>query len=251
MKIYKVSRLSSKNNIASGSSVPSPIQHNFFYMPEVEKPHAKRNTVIALVLSAAIAVGFTIRNISRSARLKKSIVELANPNQGLNKLKGFEDNIKDFKKKILYPMAVINKGQVETLSYSRLKIGAILTGEDGAKLTEFSDALFEHAEKLGINVKRIKGKNRSERAKWIYRNFRKAQIEYRTTGKPTMFDIGELEDLAELSINKPKKAKIEVFLESLNKLDNLGIVWVAKTSKPKMLPCFYNDLPVMISKVAQ
>lgn len=256
MKVQKISfSTNNTRTIAFGenNSRQNSINTKFMYMPATHKDTAPSLGKIALyfLTAAAAAVGITINNVGYMKKLPKNIVELADKNAGLNKINKYENIIESLKKHVLYPsMAILNKKE-ETLNPRKLKSGVILAGENAEELQKITDALIEHAKKLQIPTLTIKGKNRAERAKWIYKNVKNANNHYNNTGAPTIIDLGDLSIIAEMQINKSKISKVESFISEINRKDNPGIIWVSWTDKSKSIPCFYNNIPVLISKLSE
>ncbi|MBP3924363.1 hypothetical protein J6E39_03885 [bacterium] len=255
MKVQKIS-FSTNNHrtiaFEENNSRPDMLNRRFMYMPASQNNTAPSVGKIALyfLTIAAAAVGITINNVGYMKKLPKNIVELADKNAGLNKINKYENIVEGLKKHVLYPSMAILKKKEETLNPRKLKSGIILTGDSPEELQKLTDALIEHAQKLEIPVKTIKGKTKAERAKWIYKNVKSANNHYKNTGAPTIINLEDLSKIAELQINKSKISKVENFISGINRKDYPGIIWVSWTDKSKSVPCFYNNLPVSIFKLS-
>lgn len=254
MKVLGVSFKSLNSNINDSNrckNYATTVNQHFLYQPKPKekKPLAEKIFLASLLSIAAIAVGITLKNIGTFKKRPLSITDLPNSKFGLNKLDGYEKNIETIKKDILYPLCIISKKEEEALNLSKVKSGAIISGESADELNNFMDALVEHAEKLNISVINIKGKNRNNKAKSLYKTIRHARKLLEQDKKPLIINLGNLADYTELRINKSRMSKVEKALSEINPKDDLGIVWITWTDKPKSIPCFFNNLPVVITKL--
>uniref|UniRef100_UPI0040266F00 hypothetical protein n=1 Tax=Candidatus Scatousia sp. TaxID=3085663 RepID=UPI0040266F00 len=72
---------------------------------------------------------------------------------------------------------------------------------------------------------------------------------YEKTKQFTIINIGNLDNLVDLKIVKSKNSAIEDKLIEINKNVYSGIVWTAWTNNTKSIPMYYNNLPVLVTKL--
>lgn len=213
---------------------------------------------------AVIAVAVTLFNIKGRKKLPDSIVEIAEKNKGLNKLTKYEKTIKELKEKIIYPLKAVNLGDKNISKSQKLKSGLIITNNQKDGLEEITSALIEHLKELGIETKDIneittrvnsKGETvrrnirRNERIKWVYNQIQNAKKSYEEEGKYTVINLGDIGKLTDLKIIKSQKSNFEDMLSNLNGKTYPGVIWTGWTTKTNSVPLFYNDLPVLITKL--
>lgn len=234
------------------------------------KPHnglrkEDNNRFKAITASLAlIAVAVTLINLKGRKKLPESIVELAEKSKGLNKLTKYEKTVSELKEKIIYPLKAINLGDNNIAKSKKLKSGLIITNSHKDGLEELTSALMEHFKELGIETKDIseittrinsKGETvhrnirRNERIKWVYNQIQNAKKSFEEEGKYTVINLGDIGKLTDLKIIKSQKSNFEDMLSNLNGKTYPGVIWTGWTTKTNSVPLFYNDLPVLITKV--
>jgi len=241
----KVQRILFGQNTNTPKPQQSSTRNDFLYYPK-PKEDKKFNTVIfakVLMGLALTAVGVTLYNLKRN-KVALSVVDIAESNAGLNKIK-YKRTALELKKKILYPIKTGRTGKNKEFNS-----GLILSDKKGTPLTDVLAALNEHAEKLGIATMQIPDNlNKAERRKWVFNAIHNAENNCKKTKQFTIINIGNLDNLMDLKIVKPKKSAIEDKLIEINKNVYSGIVWTAWTNKTNAIPMYYNDLPVLVTKL--
>lgn len=241
----KVQRIFFGQSINTQSPQQAAPRNEFLYYPKTRED--KKSNVITfgkvLVGLAIAAVGVTLYNLKRN-KVPLSIVDIPEADAGLNKI-NFRRTALELKKKILYP---IKTGQ--THKTKNFNSGLILSDKKNTPLTDVLAALNEHAEKLGIATMQIPDNlNKAERRKWVFNAIQTAENNYRKNKQYTIINIGNLDNLIDLKIVKPKNSAIEDKLIEINKNVYSGIVWTAWTNKTNAIPMYYNDLPVLVTKL--
>ena len=140
----------------------------------------------------------------------------------------------------------------------------IITNSHKDGLEELTSALMEHFKELGIETKDIseittrinsKGETvhrnirRNERIKWVYNQIQNAKKSFEEEGKYTVINLGDIGKLTDLKIIKSQKSNFEDMLSNLNGKTYQGAIWTGWTTKANSVPLFYNDLPVLITKL--
>lgn len=240
----KVFRISFKQNNNSQTS-PTNNRNEFLYYPkQKEKSKITPMTFVKVLCGIAMtAVGITLYNLKKN-KIPMEIVDLAEKDLGLNKI-DYKRTAKELKQKILYP---IKTGR--THKNRNFNSGLILSDSEDKPLKEIIEALSEHAEKLGIMTNNLPDDlNKADRRKWIYNAIENAKEIYKKRKIYTIINIGNLDNLIDLKIVKPKKTTLEDRLIEINKNVYSGIVWTAWTNNTKSIPMYYNNLPVLVTKL--
>ncbi|CCY62160.1 unknown [Clostridium sp. CAG:967] len=230
---------------------------------EMRKEDNNRFKAITASL-ALIAVAITLINIKGRKKLPDNIVEIADKNKGLNKLSKYEKTVQELKEKIIYPLKAVNLGDKNVANSKKLKSGLIITHNQKEGLEEITCGLMEHLKELGIETKDIneittrvnnKGEKvhrnirRNERVKWVYNQIQNAKKSYEEEGKYTVINLGDIGKLTDLKIIKSQKSNFEDMLSNLNGKTYPGVIWTGWTTKTNSVPLFYNDLPVLITRL--
>lgn len=222
----------------------SQVRNDFLYYPKRHDDKKIRSGILKFLGTlAAIAVGVTLYNLKRNKQ-PLSIVDIKGNTMGLNGI-NYKRTAKELKKKILYP---IKTGL--THSKKDFNSGLILSDTKDKPLKEVLSAFCEHAYQLDIRTKEIPEKlAKSDRKKWVYNAIEEAEKHYNETKQYTIINIGNLDNLIDLKIVKSKNSAIEDKLIEINKNVYSGIVWAAWTNNTKSIPMYYNNLPVLVTKL--
>lgn len=242
MKVQCISFGTNSNYEAQRSAVQK--RNEFLYYPK-QKEEKKLKSVILKFLGslAAIAVAVTLYNLKRNKK-PLSIVDIKGDSMGLNGI-NYKRTAKELKKKILYP---IKTGL--THKKKDFNSGLILSDTKDKPLKEVLAAFCEHAYQLDIRTKEIPEKlSKAERRKWVFNTIEEAKEHYQKTNQYTIINIGNLDNLIDLKIVKSKNSAIEDKLIEINKNVYSGIVWAAWTNNTKSIPMYYNNLPVLVTKL--
>ena len=70
-----------------------------------------------------------------------------------------------------------------------------------------------------------------------------------SNGEYTIINIGNISNLANLKISKVKFTKVEEKLGEINKQTYPGVIWIGWTKEWNSLPYFYNNAPILITKL--
>ncbi len=243
MKIQRIS-FGQKSNTQKQPANYAIKGREYLYYPKPEDDK-KAKTIVFKFLGtlAAIAVGVTLFNLKRN-KVPLNIVDIADSEKGLNKI-NYRRTALELKKKILYP--------IKTGTTSRNKnfnSGLILSDKKDAPLKEVLSAFTEHATELKIRTKEIPDNlNKADRRRWVYNAIEEAEQHYEKTKQFTIINIGNLDNLVDLKIVKSKNSAIEDKLIEINKNVYSGIVWTAWTNNTKSIPMYYNNLPVLVTKL--
>ncbi len=233
-------------------------------LAKMESKEKARKVKVVTGFLALAAVVVTLFNLKGPKRLPMDIVEIADPNKGLNRLQNFKSTANELKSKILYPLQCVISGDKNITKSNRFKSGVILTDKDGANLVEVTSALIEHARELGIRTvniphisKRVNsdGKTfehnlkRNELIKSVYNELNQAQALFKRQGKYTIINLGDIAKMTDLKVIKSQKSNFEAMLANLDSKKFPGIIWAGWTTKTKDVPLFLNDLPILITKL--
>lgn len=252
MNVTPVNTLAFKSAIPAGSKRVD-ISNPFLYrIDENAKPKELSSHSFGLTVGgmAVAAVILTLLRLRTKNVVPESIVELANPNIGLNKI-NFPNAVKFLKKKVLYPIKAAMEGDEKFIYGEKLKSGLILTAENAEDAKKTIKALTEHAKELGIYCMEMpQNLKRNGRVKWVYKAIEKAK-EYHTAsnGDYVLINIGDISNLASLKISKSQNTKVEEKLLNLNKETYPGVIWAGWTNEASSLPYSYNNAPVIITKL--
>lgn len=259
MKVYPVSSLGFKSK-----NIKDRKDANSYYLYSASdtdlKPQNKRFGLIAgfLALSAVCA---TLYNIKHGKKLPKNIVELSDMKKGLNKINGFFKTTTDLKSNVIYPLKCAACGEKKVKNF---KNGLILINENDEATEKMMKAFLEHIDELDIDtvtIKRytykkneeghqtIKKLKRNEIVKEVFSQVEKAEEKYNSTGKYTVINLGNLEELTDLKAVKSQKSNIEQLLEDISSNKYKGVLWCAKSTNQEALPLFFYNLPVFITKL--
>lgn len=223
-----------------------PSTHNggeFLYYPKPKENHNSMNFLKVLGALAAGAVAVTLFNLKRN-KVPLSVVDIAGSDAGLNKV-NFRRTALELKKKILYPIKTGSTGDSKNF-----KSGLILSDTKDKPLTDILAAFCEHADNLGIKSVTIPNNlNKPSRRRWVFNEIETAQKEYKSSGKFTIINIDNIDNLIDLKIVKAKNSAIEEKLIEINKNVYSGIVWAGWTNNTKSIPMYYNNLPVLVTKL--
>lgn len=263
MKIHAVSFKSAANAHAVENIAYSGGINPFFYTAahREQKNNLWGNTFrLTTALLAAAAVLITLINIRGSKQFPKSIIELKGKNDGLNKLTKYRKNVEELKNVVLYPLIATIKGDNRFLKSNEFKSGIVITGKTVDEAKTVVEAFCEHAEKLGVRVikaipekgadgKLSKFSSRTSRVKAVYNTLKDANRYYKETGKYTVVNIDNISLLANLKSSKPKHSNFENFLRAFDKNTYPGVIWIASNPKSTALPYFFNNIPVLMTKL--
>lgn len=224
----------------------------FLYLPYTNKKENDFNSTsfrVMTALLAAIAVGITLMNLRGRKTLPDKIVELADQNLGFNKINKYQRTVKELKSKILYPLKCRLMGDKIPAQSRDFKSGFILSHNNAEEVKEVMNAFTEHAKKLDIHCLSMpENLKRNEKTKWTYKATNIAKQHYERTGKHTIINLGNISSLTEMQ-NKSTKSRVENLLSAIDNAQYTGVVWTAWTDKPKQIPYFYNNLPILITKL--
>lgn len=220
----------------------------FLYSSENPSSDRKLKTFgITTAVLALSAVCLTLFNLKRAKKLPQDIADIPNMEKGLNKLKQFHKTTEDIKTKFIYPLKSAALGEEDN---KKLKSGLIFINENNNQTQQVISALSEHLEELEINVVNInKFPKRNQAVKEVFMEVERAEKLYSQEGKYTLINLGNLENLTSLKAVKSQKSKIEQLLENISSNEYKGVVWLAESSNIEGLPLFFNNLPVMITKI--
>ena len=241
----KVQRISFGLNNNTNQVPEQKIRNEFLYYPKQKEDKNISPMTFVKILGglAATAVAITLYNLKRN-KIPMSIVDLAEDSMGLNQIQ-YKRTAKELKQKILYP---IKAGL--THKHKNFNSGLILSDTKDKPLKEVLSAFCEHADELGINTAELPDNlTKADRRKWVFKAIESAENLYKETKEYTIINIGNLDNLIDLKIVKAKNSEIEEKLIEINKNVYSGIVWTAWTNKTKSIPMYYNDLPVLVTKL--
>lgn len=243
MKIQCISFGSYSNNMSITPDIAGS-NREFLYYPKKNEEHNYKPLILKILGSfAAIAVGVTLYNL-RKNKVPLSVVDIEDKSKGLNSI-NFRRTAIELKKKILYPIKTETTNKKGTFN-----TGLILSDTKDKPLKEVLSSFSEHAEALGIRTKEIPDNlNKPERRKWVFNTIKEAENHYKETNQFTIINIGNLDNLVDLKIVKAKNSAIEDKLIEINKNVYSGIVWTAWTNNTKSIPMYYNNLPVLVTKL--
>lgn len=228
--------------------------NEFAYLPKEHKEdefnrHKFRK---GLIVCAAAAVIVTLFRIKGRKKLPESIADLADKNLGLNKV-SFKRTAQELKTNFLYPLKAHQEGDKSIIKNKKMfKSGVIIADNDVASTKEVLDAFYEHAQNLGIRCRRIsecESRKKENKMKWVKDAIKEAQQTFKTEGKLTLIDIGNMDNLINLKIFKKNNSNLENQLIEISKNSYSGVVWTAYTNRTKQIPMYYNDLPVIVTKL--
>ncbi len=240
MKVQRIT-FGSKSQIQQTPTNTS--RSEFLYYPKPKENHNTMNFLKVLGALAAGAVGITLFNLKRN-KVPLSIVDIAGTEAGLNKI-NFRRTALELKKKILYPIKTGSTGDSKNF-----KSGLILSDTKDKPLKDILAAFCEHADKIGIKTVTIPDNlNKAARRRWVFNEIETAQKEYKSSGKFTIINIDNIDNLIDLKIVKAKNSAIEEKLIEINKNVYSGIVWTGWTNNTKSIPMYYNNLPVLVTKL--
>lgn len=205
-----------------------------------------------LGVCAAAAVLITLFRIKGRKKLPESITELTDKTLGLNKV-SFKRTAKELRNNFLYPLKAHLEGDKSIIKNKKLfKAGVILSDTDVSASKSVIDAFYEHAENLGIRCKRISqctSRTKEGKKKWVQDTIREAQENFKKGGQLTLLDIGNMDNLINLKIHKKINSSLENQLIEISKKAYSGVVWTAYTNRTKQIPMYYNNLPVVVTKL--
>lgn len=254
----------------SGKHVKNKQEINLPYLYTVDlakkQPTRKKDNGIKIATGflALSAVLITLFNIKGPKRPPLNITDIADKTKGLNKIKGHEKNVNELKKKVLYPLLCAIKGDKQIAYTKHFKSGVILTDKNGTNLSNITEAFIEHAKELGIRTVSIphtgkrtnsKGKvfehrlKRNELIKNVYSELKRAKELFQRDGKYTIINLGDIAKLTDLKVIKSQKSNFEAMLANLDNRKFPGVIWAGWTTKTKDVPLFFNDLPILITKL--
>lgn len=238
---------------------------NYPFLYSAARPQANtqiKNFGIVTGLLALTAVGVTLYNLKHSQKFPKDIVELPNMEKGLNKITDFHKTVNDLKTKFLYPLkCAIMSGEENP---KKFKSGVIFINESNTPTEKVMSAFIEHLNELEIDTISInsidyksssKGEKipkelkRNEMVKEVFSLVKKSEQKYTDEGKYTVINLGNLEKLTRLKAVKSQKSNIEQLLEDISNNKYKGVLWVAESKNHEALPLFFNNLPVVITKL--
>ncbi len=251
-------RISSVNYSAYNSKQPAfekrvEISNPFLYQtdPSYHSKELANNSFRVTVISLAVAaVAGSLLKLRMKNIVPESIIEIADKNIGLNKLK-YKNAARYLKKKLLYPIKAAMEGDEKFIYGDKLKSGLILTAQNATEGKKAISALLEHAKEIGIYTMEIPPNlKKNGRIKWVYKAIEDAKEYYKTSnGDYTIINIGDISNLANLKISKTKFTNVEEKLREINKQKYPGVVWVGYTDAGASLPYFYNNAPILITKL--
>lgn len=238
---------------------------NYPFLYSAAHPQANtqiKNFGIVTGLLALTAVGVTLYNLKHSQKFPKDIIELPNMEKGLNKITDFHKTVNDLKTKFLYPLkCAIMSGEENP---KKFKSGVIFINESNTPTEKVMSAFIEHLNELEIDTvnintlayktdtngkKYLKELKRNEIVKDVFGKVQKAEQKFNSEGKYTVINLGSLENLTRLRAVKSQKSNIEQLLEDISNNKYKGVLWVAESKNHEALPLFFNNLPVVITKL--
>ena len=264
MKVEPVSFSFSAKKIQDTRDLNS---YPFLYTGEFYKKDSQnmaKGFKITTAILALMAVGYTLVSLLGPKKLSNNIVEVADVKKGLNKIQHSKRTIAEIKNKVLYPLMSALKGDKNALKGSDFKSGLILTDSNNEKLLSLTNGFIDHVKELGINAVTIphtitrinsKGKTctktlkRNELNKLILNALKNARNNFNENKQYTVINIGDINKLTDLKVIKSQKSNFEALLENLNSKTCPGVIWAGWTNKTKSLPLFFNDLPILITKL--
>lgn len=260
MKIQAVSITGFKSRNMSDRN---DLNYPFLYSPAPSKSNQQiKNFGIVTGLLALTAVGVTLFNLKRAQKFPKDIIELPNMEKGLNKITDFHKTVNDLKSKFMYPLkCAIMSGQENP---KKFKSGVIFINESKTPTEKVMSAFLEHLNELEIDtetvhtlgyktcsdgVKILRELKRNEIVKEVFSLVKRAEQKYIDEGKYTVINLGNLEKLTRLRAVKSQKSNIEQLLEDISNNKYKGVLWAAESTNHEAMPLFFNNLPVLITKL--
>lgn len=228
--------------------------NEFAYIPKQHKDEEfnSSNFKKFLGICAAAAVLITLFRIKGRKKLPESIAELSDKTLGLNKIP-FKRTAKELQNGFLYPLKAHLDGDKSIIKNKKLfKAGLILADTDVSSVKTVIDAFYEHANNLGIRCKRISqcsSRTKEGKKKWVQDTIKEAQENFKKDGKLTLIDIGNMDNLINLQIHKKRNSNLENTLIEISKKSYSGVVWTSYTNRTRQIPMYYNNLPVLVTKL--
>lgn len=240
---------------------------NFLYYRESKRRFSQEKLLhhysFATAAIAVSAVLIALLRLGKRQKFPDNIVEISDLTKGLNKIKNQEKIIYEIKSKFIYPIKASSMGDIKMADGLDFKNGIVITGNNKNQLEQITDALKEHFEYLDIDTAKVKSQISREKdgkaiiknlkkntiAKHVYNEIEKAKEKYKTTGRYTVINMGELDNITNVQITKSKNSKIDEQLLSLTNEKTPGIMWMAWTTETKTIPIYFKDLPILITKL--
>lgn len=256
----KVSGITFGTNSAQSLKKNLPEEHHqrqlseFAYLPKQHKDEELNGSRFKKFLGvcAAAAVLITLLRIKGRKKLPESITDLTDKTLGLNKIP-FKRTAKELKDGFLYPLKAHLEGDKSIIKNKKIfKSGLILADTRVSSSKSVIDAFYEHAHNLGIRCKRISectSRNKEAKKKWVQDAINEAQESFKKDGKLTLIDIGNMDNLINLQIHKKRNSNLENTLIEISKKSYSGVVWTSYTDRTRQIPMYYNNLPVLVTKL--
>ena len=154
--------------------------------------------------------------------------------KGLNKIIGYSYEKYQISKDLLVPLMASDSPNAGSF---QIPNGILFYGPKNTGKTHFVRALGEHIQKLELGdfheVEIYKSDTEDDNPAGLYECFKKAEEEYKKTGKRQVLFIDDFER----KINSEKSPNIlGVFLYLSRNCSDRGITWIATTNNPKELP---------------
>lgn len=256
----KVSGITFGTNSAQTVKKTLPEEHHprqlseFAYLPRAHKDEELNSSRLKrfLGICAAAAVLITLLRIKGRKKLPETITDLTDKTLGLNKIQ-FKRTAQELKNGFLYPLKAHLEGDKSIIKNKKLfKPGLILADSDVSSAKGVIDAFYEHANNLGIRCKRISectSRTKEGKKKWVQDTIKEAQENFKKDGKLTLIDIGNMDNLINLQIHKKRNSNLENTLIEISKKSYSGVVWTSYTNRTRQIPMYYNNLPVLVTKL--
>lgn len=242
----KVSSVTQKNFVSSNIATQYPFLYtpNPAYKPSHFKEHRREylGGLASLILASICLTKFMGKKT-----LPKSVVEIANENIGLNKIKNAGRTINQLKNDILYPIKAVQNGERKRL-IRNFKSGLIIIDSQKSKQAKnILDALTEHAVHINIHCISVeKPTIKKDLGKSIHKAIDDAIKYNKETSDCVLLNLGDLNIFSQMNpSNIQAKTTVEKRLRELPP----GIIWTSWTNKGEALPYFHNNGSVLMTKI--
>ncbi len=240
----KVSSISQANIQTARTQYPFLYTANPAYTKSHFKEHRKEylGGLASLILATICLTKFMGRK-----SLPKTVVELADSNIGLNKIKGAQRTVQQLKERILYPIKAVQNGERKRL-YRNFTSGLIIIDTNGEKKAKnILDALTEHAEQINIHCINVtKPHFKKDLGKSIHSAIDEAIKYNKETSECVLLNLGDISIFSQMN---PSNIKAKTTVEKRIKKLPPGIIWASWTNKGESLPYFHNNGNVLMSKI--
>lgn len=197
-------------------------------------------------LCAGILAAISLTKFMGRNSLPKNIVEIADPNIGLNKVVDYDKVVKILKEQVLYPLKSIDMGEKKLLHNPNLKTGVLFYSDNPIAPMMMKEAFIEHAKTLGIKCFDMNTASKRNPVSNAHKTLSYAEEYIAKNKKTAIADIGNLADKTKIAASKTKMSSN---LEKRLVNQEPGTLWVAWTSKGDSVPYFYNNFPVISIRI--